>query len=166
MLRFTTFTAMALLAAGLLSTAEAKDKPPQITACSGNICLIALRWTRPDSFLGTTEPAVDGVLVNNSNETLFYSSLRFALESGPAVLDTAFATYAGAIPPGGQWHFHAEFLSMIGGRFVMTVHTVELSYTEDGGRRVSGALEFDPLFSPWADGQRRAWEKINGRRQR
>jgi len=165
MLRFTTFTALVLFSTGLSFTAEAKEKPPQISACAADVCLTELRWTLPDSFVGTTEPAVDGVLVNNSGATLSFPSVRFALEAVD-LLGTGSAYYSGAITPGGRWHFHASFSAVIGGRFVMNVHTVALSYTEDNGQRVSGALEFDPLFAPVADGQRKAWEKIHGKRQR
>jgi len=165
MLRFTTFTALALLSIGLSFTAEAKDKPPQISVCAADICLTELRWTQPSSFLGTSEPAVDGVLVNTSGAHVSFSSLNFALEAGPALLGTAADSYSGAIPPGARWHFHASFSEMIGERFVLTIHAVQLSYTEDGVRH-AGILEFDPLFGPLAYGQRRAWEKINGKRQR
>lgn len=96
MLRFTTYTALALLSTGLSFTAEAKDKPPQISVCTSEICLTELRWARPDSFLGTTAPAVDGVLVNTSDAAVSFGSLNFVLESGPALLGTAFAYYSGA----------------------------------------------------------------------
>ena len=164
MLRFT-FTALALLSTGLLFTAEAKDKPPQISVCAADICLTELRWTQPSSFLRTTEPAVDGVLVNTSGSAVSLSSLNFALEAGPALLGTAADYYSGVIPPAGGWHFHASFSDMIGGRFVMKIHAVQLAYTEDGVRH-AGTLEFDPLFAPVADWQRKAWEKIHGKRQR
>jgi len=89
MLRFTTFTALALFSTGLFFTAEAKDKPPQISVCAADICVNELRWTQPSSFLGTTEPAVDGVLVNTSGAPVSFCSLNFALEAGPALLGTA-----------------------------------------------------------------------------
>jgi len=47
----------------------------------------------------------------------------------------------------------------------MKIHAVQLAYTEDGVRH-AGALEFDPLFAPFANAQRKAWEKIHGKRQR
>jgi len=165
MFRFKDTLALIAIAAGVSFPLEAKEKPMEISVCYSGICLNGLRWTRPDSFAGTTEPAVDGVLVNNSGATLSFPSVRFALEAVD-LLGTASANYSGAIPPGGRWHFHASFSAIIGGHFVMNIHTVELSYTEGGGQGASEALEFDPLFGPAADGQRRAWEKIHGKRQR
>ena len=170
MFRFKAIFALVAIAAGASFQVHAKEKPPQISVCYGGVCLTGLRWAQPDSFMGTTSPAVEGVLVNNSNITLRFLSLDFQLVSGSALVGTAVDSFSGIVPPGGQWRFHAAFAPVVGRSFVTVIASAVLSCTgfgADGARqRVSQQMDFDPLFAPFANAQRKAWEKIHGKRQR
>jgi hypothetical protein len=168
MFRFTTMMIIAVLWLGMPASAIAKNSAPPISVCYGDVCLMDLRWSIPDGLFGNTSTAVSGTLVNGSSSALRTPGVNFTLHAGDTLVGTAADFFSGTVPPGGRWRFHAVFSESHGGRLVMSIHNVVVSYTagENGGRRTSETLDFDPLFAPYAWHQRRAWEKLHGKRQR
>jgi hypothetical protein len=168
MYRFTLLLSFALVWLGPTLHARSKPQPPPIGVCSGDICLTRLRW-REDNGFGSTLPAVEGVLINNSKRTLSSVAVEFALKSGPSLRNTTTALYSGRIPPGASWTFDAPFVSFDGDAFITHIDTGTLVYsmTVDGVyQRLSKPIRFDPLFSPYNRRARKEWEKIHGKRKR
>jgi hypothetical protein len=167
--RFIKTAALGLLWLGPHAIAGGKPAPPSISACYGEICLLNLRWVPPSSLGDKPMTTIEGSFVNRTAATLSSVSLTFPLISGTTLFGTAHANYLGEIPPGQRWFFVASFVAQ-DGRFVITkAQSVQLNCvarTSEGLGRVLTTLHFDPLFSPLARGERNAWEKIHGKRER
>ena len=87
--------------------AAPKPKPPAISVCAENICLNNLSWQLPGGALNLPAPAIEGILVNNTNETLTSLSVQFNMEAGPTMVGTAVDVFTGELSPGQQWRFIA-----------------------------------------------------------
>ena len=113
-------------------------------------------------------PAIEGLLVNRSEAAITTVSVQFALKSGGTLRGTAQAFYSSQIPPGGKWSFSASFRETVGTTTITRTETAIVSFlhlASDGATNVNLRMRFDPVFNPnlreW-----KAWEKINGKRQR
>jgi hypothetical protein len=149
--------------------AAGKPKPPAISVCSENICLDQLRWSSRSEMLVLPAPAIEGILINNSNETLTSLSVQFNMEAGPTMVGTAVDSFSGELLPGQQWRFTAYIVErsptyMSGKTESATLHC---SARQSGETRyISTPLHFDPLFDPYLRGDIKKWEKVYGKRQR
>ena len=164
--RFTLAAGLALLC--VPAHAARKPKPPSITVCYGGVCLIELRWVRPD-LNGGSSSSISGALVNKSEKTLNSVFLRFSLTSGRALAGTTVAYFLGQIPPGATWVFSAPFTEYDGHTIITRIDSGSLEgtlTTTDGTRRFSQTIDFDPLFSPDNRKEQKDWEAIHGRRAR
>jgi hypothetical protein len=146
--------------------AGAAPKPPSISVCYGGVCLIELRWVRPD-LDGSSLSSISGARVNNSAGTLNAVVLQFSLTSGRVLTGTALASFSGQIPPGATWVFHARFVEFDGNTIITRIDSGSLRgtlTTNDGPRRFSQAISFDPVFSLHNRKERKDWEKVHGKR--
>jgi hypothetical protein len=160
----------ALLCLGPQAWAK-KPELPAISTCYGRICLTGLRWRPPSIWGDHPNQSIEGVLVNQSTATLSFVHVTFAIKSGANLAATATALFSGVeIPPGGRWYFVADIPLESSLLFFLTrSEAVELSCTARIGSEhedVRKTLPFEPLFSPFNRSERKAWEKIHGKRQR
>ena len=147
---------------------EPKPKPPAISACRGRICLTGLVWRKPTYYNTYSMPVIEGLFLNRSASAITNVKVEFALKSGEVLRGTAPAFFFSEIPPGGRWSFQAPFPGMVGTTTVTRIETAVVSFlqhTPDGDVRVSGTMKFDPVFNPDLR-ERKAWEKLHGKRQR
>jgi hypothetical protein len=149
--------------------AAGKTKPPAISVCTENICLDHLHWTRPGGVLDMPAPAIEGILINNSNETLTSLSVQLNMEAGPTMVGTAVDTFTGELSPGQQWRFTAYILerspAYLSGK--TESGAMHCSASQSGVTRfIATPLHFDPLFDPYLRGEIKKWEKVHGKRQR
>lgn len=169
MLRIIKTAAFGFLWLGPQLIAGGKPAPPPISACYGEICLLNLRWVPPSSLGDRPMTTIECSFVNNTASPLSNVSLTSPLISGTTVFGTAHTFYMGEIPPGQRWFFVASFVAQ-DGRFVITkAQSVQLdcvARTNHGVSRISTTMQFDPLFSPFARAERKAWESVNGKRER
>jgi hypothetical protein len=145
-----------------------RPKPPSISVYYGGVCLIEIRWVRPD-LDGGSSSSVSGALVNRSEKTLNSVFLQFPLISGRALAGTTAAYFSSQIPPGATWVFRTPFTEYDGHTIITRIDSGSLEgtlTTNDGTRRFSQAISFDPLFSPDIRKERKDWDAIHGRRAR
>jgi hypothetical protein len=147
-----------------------KPEPPAISTCYGRIFLFGLRWRPPNAWFDKPDSTIEGVLINQSPSTLSLVRVAFALKSGANLFATTNAIYDGEVPPGGRWYFEATVFETDRRVFLTRSDSVELNFTVGRGTRnmksFQETLHFDPLFSPANRSERKAWEKIHGKRQR
>jgi hypothetical protein len=147
--------------------ARSKPKPPPIEVCYGGLCVTDLRW--PERLFGGGLAAVQGILVNNSPTAFTNVTIHFDTRSGTDLRGTAGDYFMGQIPPGGRWAFTAMFASSGGQRVITRIESGLVQgwmLGEGTPQRLRQPLQFDPLFSPLYDRDRKEWEKIHGARQR
>jgi hypothetical protein len=147
-----------------------KPQPPAISTCYGRICLTGLRWRPPNVWSDKPDSTIEGVLINQSTSALSFVNVAFALKSGANLFATATAIYDGELPPGGRWYFEATIFETDRRIFLTRSESVKLNFTVGRGTRDTHSfretLRFDPLFSRANRSERKAWEKIHGKRQR
>ncbi len=150
--------------------AAPKPKPPAISVCAENICLNNLRWQLPGGSLDLPAQAIEGILVNNTNETLTSLSVQFNMEAGPTMVGTAVDVFTGELSPGQQWRFIAYIEQRAPGYWIGKTESGALhgATRNSSGmtRSIMESLHFDPLFDPYMRGEIKKWEKVHGKRQR
>jgi hypothetical protein len=146
-----------------------KPELPAIFTCYGRICLTGLRWRPPSIWGDHPYQSIEGVLVNQSTATLSLVHVTFAIKSGANLAVTATGLFDGEIPPGGRWYFVADIVLESSRLIYLTrSEAVEQSCTARIGSEredVRKTLPFEPLFGPYSRSERKAWEKIHGKRQ-
>jgi hypothetical protein len=166
MTRFITLSC-ALLWLGPQAWAK-KPLPPPISVCYSQICLTSLRWIAGNGY-NRPFPTIEGILINNTTSTITMASLDFGVMSGLNLKAKASVAYFLPIPPGGRWHFVADFDDSDHRFFLTRCETVSFEVTLEGRSQTTRSKEtlyFEPLFNPADRGAIKEWEKIHGKRER